>query len=67
MWVYLHDFVYIILNIFVLNYMEKAIMSFFCGWYFSWWFNTDREKDSSDGLLSSGKISPIGKIYFPDG
>ena len=47
--------------------MEKAIMSFFCGWYFSWWFNTDREKDSSDGLLSSGKISPIGKIYFPDG
>jgi hypothetical protein len=57
---------YIILNIPVLNYMEKAIMALFpVRWFFSWRFNTVREKYFPDGPESSGKSLPTRKIIFP--
>jgi len=61
----LHGSVYIIFNISVLNYMENSMSVFSCRCDFSWWFNTDREKNFPDGPLSTGKSPPTRKNIFP--
>jgi hypothetical protein len=59
--VYLHDFVYIILNIYFLKLYGKGYYVIFL-WvivFLAVWHR--QEKNSSDGPLLSGKLSPTGK------